>query len=256
MKSIYFTPESQMPKGSGFQMYGPQHLLMLGILGLWTAAVLLWLRRQSRAQQNRVMRVTAGVMLGMEVLKDFLLGCIGAFSIGYLPLHLCSIAMFVCLYQGAHPNSKACGQILYSVCFPGAMCALLFPDWTMFPLLHFQSLHSFVYHTLLVQMSLAPLVTGRIRPGVRQVPLSMGFLVAVSIPVGMLNGWLHTNYMFLRRPSSGSPLELLGALPGRYGYIMGYFLLVLGVVTAMNLPFSLSRWLRRCRTGGSAQNDM
>ncbi len=245
MKSIYFTPERQLPAGSGFRLFGGAHLAVLGLMGLWTLAVLWWLRRQSREAQNRVMRVTAGVMLGLEVLKNFILGAVGAFSIGYLPLHLCSIAMFVCLYQGAHPNSARCGQILYSVCFPGALCALLFPDWTMFPLLHFQSLHSFLYHTLLVQLSLAPLVTGRIRPGLRQVPLSMGFLIAVAIPVGVLNGWLHTNYMFLRRPSAGSPLELLGAIPGRLGYLLGYFLLVLAVVTAMNLPFSLRNCRRR-----------
>ena len=147
--------------------------------------------------------------------------------------------MFVCLYYGAHPWSKNCGQILYSVCFPGAMCALLFPDWTMFPILHFQSIHSFVYHTLLVQVSLAPVVTGRIRPGLRQVWKSMAFLVAVAIPVGVLNRLLHTNYMFLGHPSADSPLELLGNIPGRYGYLAGYFLLVLAVEIAMNLPWSI-----------------
>ena len=172
---------------------------------------------------------------------------IGAFSVGYLPLHLCSLAMFVCLYYGAHPWSKNCGQILYSVCFPGAMCALLFPDWTMFPILHFQSIHSFVYHTLLVQVSLAPVVTGRIRPGLRQVWKSMAFLVAVAIPVGVLNRLLHTNYMFLGHPSAGSPLELLGNIPGRYGYLAGYFLLVLAVEIAMNLPWSIFTRRRQCK---------
>ena len=50
--------------------------------------------------------------------------------------------------------------------------------------------------------------------------------LAVAIPVGVLNRLLHTNYMFLGHPSAGSPLELLGNIPGRYGYLAGYFLLL------------------------------
>ena len=236
---LYFTSEGQIPAGEGFTLLGWQHLLMLAILGTFTVLSLRWMRRLHTGELNRLLRILGGVMLGLEVLKDLILAVIGAFSVGYLPLHLCSLAMFVCLYYGAHPWSKNCGQILYSVCFPGAMCALLFPDWTMFPILHFQSIHSFVYHTLLVQVSLAPVVTGRIRPGLRQVWKSMAFLVAVAIPVGVLNSLLHTNYMFLGHPSAGSPLELLGNIPGRYGYLAGYFLLVLAVEIAMNLPWSI-----------------
>ena len=98
-----------------------------------------------------------------------------------------------------------------------------------------------------VDHSLAPVVTGRIRPGLRQVWKSMAFLVAVAIPVGVLNRLLHTNYMFLGHPSAGSPLELLGNIPGRYGYLAGYFLLVLAVEIAMNLPWSIFTRRRQCK---------
>lgn len=244
---LFFTPEGNIPSGDGFSLFGWQHLLMLAVLGTYTVLSLRWMRRLSEQRLNRLLRVLGGVMLGLEVLKDFILAVIGAFSIGYLPLHLCSLAMFVCLYYGAHPRSNSCGQILYSVCFPGAMCALLFPDWTMLPILHFQSLHSFLYHTLLVQVSLAPVVTGRIRPGVGQVWKSVTFLVLTALPVGLLNRLLHTNYMFLGHPSAGSPLELLGSIPGRYGYLAGYFLLVLLVELGMNLPWSIAAWRKQRR---------
>ena len=178
---LFFTPEGNILLGDGFSLFGWQHLLMLAVLGTYTVLSLRWMCRLSEQRLNRLLRVLGGVMLGLEVLKDFILAVIGAFSIGYLPLHLCSLAMFVCLYYGAHPRSNSCGQILYSVCFPGAMCALLFPDWTMLPILHFQSLHSFLYHTLLVQVSLAPVVTGRIRPGIGQVWKSMTFLVLTAL---------------------------------------------------------------------------
>ena len=242
---LFFMPEGSIPPGNGFLLFGWQHLLMLAVLGTYTVLSLRWMRKLSAQRLNHLLRILGGVMVGLEELKDFILAVIGAFSVGYLPLHLCSLAMFVCLYYGAHPRSNSCGQILYSVCFPGAMCALLFPDWTMLPILHFQSLHSFLYHTLLVQVSLAPVVTGRIRPGIGQVWKSMTFLVLTALPVGLLIRLLHTNYMFLGHPSAGSPLELLESIPGRFGYLAGYFLLVLLVELGMNLPWSIAAWRKQ-----------
>ena len=243
MLKLLFTPEKLLPADAGFSLLGPQHLGMLALLALWSAAVLLWFRRLREVQLVRALRAMASVMLALEVLKDFVLAEIGAFSVGYLPLHLCSIAMFVCLYYCGHPKSDTCGQILYSVCFPGALCALLFPDWTNFPILHFQSLHSFIYHTLLVQFSLAPVVTGRVRPGLRHVWTSMAFLVLAALPVGAADRLLHTNSMFLEKPSPGSPLELLTVFPGHVGYLTGCFLLALGVILLWNLCYVLLIWI-------------
>ena len=100
---LYFTPEGQIPAGEGFTLLGWQHLLMLALLGTFTVLSLRWMRRLHTGELNRLLRILGGVMLGLEVLKDFILAVIGAFSVGYLPLHLCSLAMFVCLYYGAHP---------------------------------------------------------------------------------------------------------------------------------------------------------
>ena len=226
-------------------MFGGAHLLLLALIAGITLGFLLWFRRSPH--QVPMMRIMAGTMLLLELAKDLTLAAIGAFSRGYLPLHLCSIAMFVCLCYSLRPGSRRCGQILYSVCFPGALCALLFPDWTCFPLFHFQSIHSFLYHTMLIQFALIPVVTGRIRPGLDAVPISFGFLLLTALPVGQINRLLGTNFMFLNHASPGSPLEFLSVLPGRAGYLAGYGLLALAVLILVNLlPDILSR-LRRLR---------
>ena len=250
MFSHLLTPEASLPSGVGFSLFGPGHLSALtGSLGL-ILLLLLVFRRQPAPLQNRLMKVLSVSMVFLELVKDLILAVLGAFSVGYLPLHLCSLSMFVCLYYAWHPDSSAAGHILYSVVLPGALCALLFPNWTKFPLLHFQSLHSFLYHTLLVLFSLMPVVFGRCRPGLRGIGPSLLFLLGVSIPVGLLNLLLGTNYMFLRGPSNGSPLEALAVLPGRFGYLLGYFLLVLAVLILLNLPFTLLRFLRRRKGHG------
>lgn len=240
MFQYFLTPENQLPSGVGFSMFGPLHLMVLLVLTAWSVGFLIYLKKQPEKRQNRWMLGLAWGMIVSEVLKDAILVAIGAFSVGYLPLHLCSLSMFVCCFYSLRPYNRSCGQILYSICFPGALCALLFPDWTAFPLLHFQSIHSFILHMVLVQFSLFPLVSRRARPGLSGVWKGMAFVVAAAIPVAGLNRLLGTNYMFLRRASKGSPLEFLSALPGgTLGYLAGFFLLALAVVFLLNLPFVL-----------------
>ncbi|MDD6022667.1 MAG: TIGR02206 family membrane protein [Oscillospiraceae bacterium] len=239
------TPERELPPDCGFSVYGPGHLTMLGIIGLVLICLWLFLRHRPRWYAGGLYRIFSVCLILLELFKDLTLGLMGTFSMGYLPLHLCSIAMFICLRYAFHPDSPFAGQLLYSVCLPGALCGLLFPNWTHFPLLHFQSMTSFLFHGILVWLSALPVMRKEIRPGISRVPGCLGFLIALAVPVYGLNRLLGTNYMFLNHASAGSPLELLTALPGTVGYLTGYVLLAAAVIFFMNLPFSLWRFFRR-----------
>ena len=242
----FFTPEAELPAGVGFSLFGPEHLAALGVLGAASVLVILLGCRMDPEGRGRLLRWMAGVMIGMEILKDVTLGLIGAFSVGYLPLHLCSMAMFICLYFAWHPSSGGAGQLLWGLCFSGGVAALLFPDWTDMPLIHFQSLHSFVYHAMLVQMSLIAVLSGMARPRLRELWKTMVFLALTAAVVYPVNRALGTNYMFLSRPVPGTPLDLCARLPGRGGYLLGYGLLATGVLFLLDLPPELcALWKRR-----------
>ncbi len=243
-----FTPEREIPAGMGFSLFGPAHLAVLALLGLLSALVILWGCHMRPDHRARLLRGMAVSMVVMEICIDLILGITGAFSVGYLPLHLCSVAMFICLYAAWHPRSDTVGQLLWSLCFSGGLAALLFPNWTKLPLWHFLSIHSFIYHAMLVQFSLIAVITGQARPRIGKLWKVGLFLVGIAIPVYWINGQLHTNYMFLNEPVTGSPLELCAKLPGQWGYLGGYALLVTAVLLMLNLPFSLgARWLTRKR---------
>lgn len=236
-----FTPESQLPAEVGFSHFGRGHLTVLLVLALVSGAVVFWGCRQSEQRRLRLERAMAVAMLVLELVKDFILAGIGAFNLGYLPLHLCSMAMFICLYWAWHPWSEGAGQLLWSLCFAGGMAALLFPDWTDMPLWHFQSIHSFVYHALLVQFSLLAVVSGQARPSLKNAWKAGAFLAIVAVPLYAFDRAFGMNYMFLLRPVPGTPLELCARLPGTWGYLLGYALLVAVVLVLLNLPFCLLR---------------
>lgn len=240
-----FTPESQLPAEVGFLHFGRGHLTVLLVLAIISGAVV-WLGcRLPEQQRIKLEKAMAVAMVVLELLKDWILGRIGAFSVGYLPLHLCSIAMFICLYWAWHPHSDGAGQLLWSLCFTGGVAALLFPDWTDMPLWHFQSVHSFVYHAMLVQFSLLAVISGQARPSLKNAWKAAAFLVAVAVPVYAFDRAFGTNYMFLMYPVPGTPLELCAKLPGPGGYLLGYGLLVLVVLVLLNLPLSLQRRRRK-----------
>ena len=95
-------------------------------------------------------------------------------------------------------------------------------------------------------IALIAVISGMARPRLRSVWKVMVFLVALAAVVYGINLKLRTNYMFLNRPVPGTPLMLCAALPGRWGYLLGYALLAMCVLVLMNLPFSLwERWKTR-----------
>ena len=240
MAASFFMPERELPADVGFSLYSPAHLMALGIsLILCLLAPLIYLRLTDRGRRI-MLRVLSGLMLIFEVIKELVLTLMGSMSVGYLPLHLCSVAMFICLFYACHPKHDFAGQLLYSIVIPSALGALFFPDWTMFPIWHFQSLHSFLHHTLMIQFALCPLFAREFRPGLQHIWKPLVFLCAAAIPIGIFNIGMHTNYMFLRRPSPGSPLEFLTVFPGNLGYLFGCFMLAASILILINFPFSVA----------------
>ena len=70
-------------------------------------------------------------MLGMEAFKDLFLVIVGRFGIGYLPLHICSIGIFVFLLRECLPwkwAKDAFGEISYIIIMPASVAALMFAD--------------------------------------------------------------------------------------------------------------------------------
>ena len=245
-KQWFLAPESEIPAEIGFSLYGQWHLLALGLILLVTLILLIRVRCLREGEYRCCLKILALGMILLELLKELVMAAAGTFTKGYLPLHLCSLSMFGCLYYAWHPQNRRFGVVVYSIGTAGAVCALLFPDWTAFPIWHFQSLHSFLWHTLLLQASLLPVVRGEVRPTVRLIPYTMAMLLCTALPVGILNLLLHTNYMFLCWAPAGSPLVLLSGLPGgMVTYLAGMALFAAVVLLMMNLPFSVMRRLVR-----------
>ena len=101
----------------------------------------------------------------------------GNYRANYLPLHMCSINIFLIALHALRPT-RLVDNFLYAVCIPAALAALLFPTWVSLPPANFMHLHSFTVHILLATYPIM-LTAGRdIRPQAKYLPGCVGLALA------------------------------------------------------------------------------
>lgn len=227
--------------GVGFSAFGGLHLLWLA---LFVAAILLnaWLYHKLGARgRDRWKKIVAILIVLDEIFKMTMLTIGGRYSLGYLPLHLCSINIFLIAIHAWKPN-KTIGTFLYTVCIPGAIAALLFPTWTELPFMNFMHWHSFTVHILLAMYPLVLAINGELEIRIQNIPKCMLLLVGMAIPIYFINLALDTNFMFLMSVDEGNPLYLFEQLWGNH--LFGYPVIIAGVLIVMYGPVLLYRKIK------------
>ena len=224
--------------GLGFPQFGWLHLAWLAACILVTVANCIWYHRLGETGRGRWEKTVALLLIADEAFKVVCLLIGKRFLPDYLPLHLCSINIFLILIH-AWKKSQVLNNFLYVVCIPGAMAALLFPSWTELPPANFMHLHSFTVHILLAMYPLVLAVNGVLKPKLKAVPGCMLMLLGMAIPVYFLNRLLDTNFMFLMFAEEGNPLYIFQQKWGNH--LLGYPILIAGVVLIMYTPLLLIR---------------
>ena len=235
---MFFTVDKYLPDGVGFQAFGLTHLLwLLGGFALWVAGCVFY-RRLSAQGKKRTLQILGLYIFFQEMLKNLVLLLQGEFSWGYLPLHLCGINILLITFD-VFRQTKTVRSFLYYFAIPGAMLALLFPNWTDTPVWNFFHIHSFTIHILLVLYPLLLVTTGQAETDLKAALKGTLLLIAMAIPVYGLNLLWDTNFMFLMEPDSGNPLALFEQLLG--SHLWGFPILLPPVILIMYLPMLLIR---------------
>lgn len=228
--------------GLGFQHFGTTHCTWLAIAAvLITANCLLYrrLKPEGRVRWNKVMAL---LLVAKELFKHTMLLIGGNFEPAYLPLHLCSINIFLIAIHAWHPTTML-SNFLYTVCIPGAMAALLFPSWTKLPVLNFMHLHSSTIHIQLVMYPMVLAVNGVLKPSAKGIPKCLALLVLLAGVALVANLIFDTNFMFLMEAEKGNPLYVFEQIFGNH--LIGFPILITAVLVVMYVPMELYRKYKR-----------
>ena len=116
--------------GEGYQcypLYGKIHRIELALSLLFIVGVALWYKRSGAKLRRKILVGVTGLLLLDEAALLLGMALTGQWNWSYLPLHLCSINVFVCLYNTLF-DQNWCKEELYALCTPGAALALLCPS--------------------------------------------------------------------------------------------------------------------------------
>ncbi len=222
MMSYFWSEETDIPAGNGYEMLGGAHLAVLISLVMLIAVTVSVFRRSSGSKQRLMLRIVAVMLPVLETLKIFFLMRIGHMGVGYLPLHLCSMSIFlypVIAFSQKPVIRKALSEIGYCTLLPAAVSALIFPDWTMYPMFSLMNIYAYLWHTLQVIFPVM-CICGKIAvPDIRHLWWNTVFLFAVGIPVYIFDRVCNCNYWFLRWPVPGTPLVPMSEMLGGKAYI-------------------------------------
>lgn len=220
-----------------FSLFGPVHLFWLGLCALLCGAGFFGFRRLGSRGRRRVLVLLTLLLLADEATKYAVGLATGQFVWQFLPFHLCSINLFICVWYAIRPNPLA-AEVLYALCLPGALAALLFPSWQAVPLWNIIHLHSSTVHVMLALYPVL-LLGGGFRPSVRRLPAVFGILLLDTAAAALVNCLCDTNFMFLRGSYGNAALSLVETVFGP-AYLLGLLLIVLAVWAVIYAPWVIA----------------
>ena len=230
---MFFVTSDHIPEGVGFRTFGLTHILWLLAGLVFCVAACLFYRKLSEDKRKRMLTVLGVYIFLQEMVKNLVVALLGEFGWGYLPFHLCGINILLIVFDTVM-QAKTVRSFLYYFAIPGALLALLFPNWTQMPVWNFFHIHSFTIHILIVLYPLLLVTTNQVSTDLKAALRGVGLLVAMAIPVYGLNLLWGTNFMFLMQPDSGNPLEFFEKLLG--SHLWGFPILLPVVMLVMHLP--------------------
>lgn len=238
MSVFWYTKETMdklNPDYLRFEHFSPVHLAVTAVYIIIIIAAMVAYKKCGEKERQNFLNVMAVLLILDEIWKHAFTIATGQWEWEFLPLHLCSINIFVCVWH-SFKRDDISAEMLYALCVPGATLALLMPTWTNLPFINAMSLHSNSVHVLLLMYPLL-LLAGGFKPSIKRLPKVFMILACECVPVYFINKLLDTNFFFLNRTANNPVLEILASIFGDELYIIGLPVLLMFVWAAMYLPW-------------------
>lgn len=240
---MFFVSNDNMPDGLGFKLYGLTHILWLLFFVLLCTSCLIVYKKLNSKNRN-IMRICIAItVFTLETVKNCVAFAIGDFGIGHMPFHLCGINVLLitfCIFK----RNKTVENFLYYIGIPGAMLALLTPDWTKMPCLNFFHIHSFLIHMFLVLYPFILVTSGDLKPDLKSMPKCVLLLVGFAIPALILNLIFDTNFMFLMNTADIGFLQIFENIFGAHQWAFPILLPIIMLI--MLLPILIANKIKSC----------
>lgn len=224
-------------EGGPFVLFSPSHWVALIAIGLVIYSVF----RLRNVKDSQVLvnfrKTTAIILLVNEALWHIWNLATGQWTIQtMLPLHLCSVFVFLSAYMLLTKSNKIY-EFAYLIGIAGALQAILTPDLGIYDFPHFRYFQVFISHGLIVVAAVYMTVVEGCRPTWRSILRVILWGNAYMVVIGIINTLIGSNYLFIaHKPVTASLLDVLPPWPW---YILFIELIGLLSMLILYMPFAI-----------------
>ena len=235
--------ESALPSdfSETLRLFDTPHLTALGLSLLAIVCVPLIGRCLSATNRRRVVWTLVVFTIAQELVDYGNRASLRGLSLTEdLPLHLCNYGLVIAAI-GIVTRNRFCFEFAYLTGTTAVLQALLTPNFNDLQNLTEYVVY-FIHHALIIQFALWNVVGDGMLTSRGAVVRTLLLIVAIMLPVGIVNWLTDANYMYLcARPAVDNPL----VIAGWPWYIVNVMVIGCVLMLVAALPM---RWLRRRST--------
>jgi len=181
-----------------FELFSATHLVTL-LIFVVLSIFLITARRNLRPYQSTVKWTFFSILVASEVSHQIWLVSTNQWEIGSLPLHLCSISTFICIYLFLKPSKKAFYLVFFTGLLPPILSMVTPELLYQFP--HYRFLKYFLHHATIAWSVLYFIVFEGYRVPRKAVGTAFLLLNIIAVPIFLINILLNTNFFYLADPT-------------------------------------------------------
>lgn len=232
MSDLFSVKYTEFP----LQVFGPKHLSIVAIF------VLIWLsfiyfRKVWGEREQKNIRIALAIALavneiGLHVWSAYW----GIWNIQtMLPLHLCSVMVWVTVYTALTDNRNLY-EFTYFLGIGGALQAFLTPaDASMYDIPHYRIMQTLIAHGLLITIPIYMTVVEGFRPTLASFKRIFIWTNIYMVAIFFLNRLIGSNYLFIaEKPPSPTLMDALSPWPW---YIPQLELVAFAMLFILYIPF-------------------
>lgn len=138
----------------------------------------------------------------------------------YLPLYYCSLLLYAGLFSsfGKGKLKRAGDVFLATGAIVGGIVFIIFPSTSLpsYPMFHLVSIHSFVFHGIMIYLGLLINITNYIELKKTDIIYYSSLVGIVCIIAYIINKIFDSNLMFISKNFPGTAIEILYKLTGKF----------------------------------------
>lgn len=231
------------------QMYSTGHMILLTITLIVVMMLIQFTKNSDKNRVKKIIKNTTILLWTMEIIKIIFNLAIGHWNNPnhYIPLYYCSIILYAGLFSSYGENLfKKIGDIFISTgAIIGGAFFLSTPNTslTMYPMFHYISIQSFVFHGAMVYLGILVNITGYVDLKLKDIRYYAVLITIMSGISYVVNNILDTNFMFISQNFPNTPVEAIFNWAGKYFTIV---MCLLQIILPFLIIYTINKLIHIC----------